>query len=263
MRNSLNSSLHVHLFYEDESIHLLDKLRRVWPHKVYASLNKNGHGNDAIIKYLRFHFNEVDITLVDNKGNDQYGFWHSFKKNKDDTEYIFYFHDKKDREEGDKATDPFFNHDTHPSSLGDFAGIMDDRKIGIISSKETNQKMLSYQEVQVSHRDNFYNDDDNVGTHRLNCVLHLNTITRFDELVSHLRFLKRDVIGHHTPLVYPKFSSGNVLMATRNIIETVHSAILEEYFQDGYQTDGQVEHAMERLYYYVCTHCYQKSVGLI
>jgi hypothetical protein len=257
MRNSLNASLHVHLFYEDEGIYLLDKLRRVWPHKIYVSLNKDGHENDAIINYLRLHFNEVDFTLVDDKGTDQYGFWHSFKKNKDDTKYIFYFHDKKDRKEGDKATDPFFTKG--PSSFGDLVGVMEDGNVGIIASKETSQTMPSHHEVQISHQENFFN----AGSDRLNCLRALSTIAWFDELVFHLRFLKRDVVGHAIPLVYPKFSGGTVLLATRKIVETTHSAVIEEYFQDGYQTDGKVEHAIERLYYYVCTHCHQKPVGLI
>jgi hypothetical protein len=280
MRNSINTSLHVHLFYEDESLYLLDRISKVWKNKIYVSIVKDVSSNKAIIQCLNDNFDEVDTTFVDNRGNDQYGFFHSFKKNKDDTKYILYLHDKKDRDVGTDMSKLFLQDAQFLPHL--IENVMTASRsslhlreyqraenpvaeVGIIACEATNEQMLSYKELESSHACGFggkdFKDmsDDEKGEYRLQVVRSLHTVTWFDELVCHLRHVR----GLGYPLVYPPFAGGNMFLATRDIIKTTHSAVLDSHFQEGYQPDGEVEHAMERLYYYVCKTVYNQDVVLV
>lgn len=246
-------SLHMHLFYEEVSLDLLEKASKVFPSKkLYLSLNEGSESNNKILKKAEQSF-DVDLTIVDNRGNDQWGFVHTMRKNSDDTKFILYMHDKaSDKDDWlHDITDIFLD----PEKLKAVLKPMRATDIhGIVSSRERLNAVLSIQEVSDTHRSCQW-------SHRANVVRLMHTVIWLRELQSILAGSCPDVIpkkytelikaGYDAELLNPSYTAGNVFLARREVVELAHCCVHDNFFEFQYRPDGNVEHAMERFYYYV------------
>ena len=77
MLNSEMFSIHLHLYYKDPSILLLQKISKAWKGKVYISLVSGNDSNNDVIDMAKSLFSEVVVVENENSGNDQYGFYKS------------------------------------------------------------------------------------------------------------------------------------------------------------------------------------------
>lgn len=235
-----NTSVHIHLYYEDMGIYLLKKLSKIWNGHVYISLVKNNCANNVLINLADSLFSSVDITLTDNKGNDQYGFFKSFQKNNEDTKWILYWHDKSlhKKEWLDNLTDVFID-ETNTKIIEKYTN--DVSKSGIISSAKYRSKTQSSENLirNFAYTINFSN--------RQKLVRSLQTLVWLKEL-QFLFKVKYDLFNKEND--YPFFTAGTVFLIKRDIIEKVHSIIHDNFFEDFYREDGDVGHALERFYFY-------------
>lgn len=244
-------SVHLHLFYKDPSVYLIDKVSERYNGKVYISLNRDAKHNEEITSHARGKFEEVQTILVKNRGNDQYGFFKSFAHNNDETDWILYLHDKtiKRIDWLDQITDPILK-----MSDKEFKQIIDDEKIGIISSGDPRYKHSIITEQDLTELSKSNNFDS-----RLKIIQARHTLTWYRELqyilLTESGFIETDNLN-------PDFTAGNMFMARRPIVKMCHKCIHESYFENYYREDGNVEHAMERFYFYVSLCLKYKNVFL-
>ena len=238
MLDSKKISFHIHLFYLEPSIYLLDKIRDAFDGNIYISLNKNGERNEEILSHAESLFKNVDHVVVDNVGNDQYGFFHSFPQNQDETEWVFYCHDKtiKRIDWLDEIIDPVINYE-------DINNIMDDDNIGLVTAGNNKHCMNMYTEdilTGMSKSKNY--------SKRLKIVQARHTLTWYRELQY---ILLTDTGLINTDLLNPRFTAGNMFMARKSVIKLAHDCVHKSFFENYYREDGNVEHALERFYFYV------------
>ena len=235
-----NISLHLHLFYEDMGLYLLDRLSKVWDDKIYLSLANGNPPNTALLNKAEEHF-DVNVTYVENKGNAQWGFINSVKNNSDDTEYILYLHDKTlDKKKWlDGIAEIFLTKENLQNSFKRIGG---HSRIGIVASSKYRNKVPTYEEIMINHR--MFNFCDRGGVLRL-----VHTLFWLKEL--QFIFSKMYDLSGNEEQIYPEYCMGTIFLARRSIIDFAHSCIHENFFEGLYRRDGNVEHALERFYYYV------------
>ena len=256
MRNSI-ISVHLHLGQLESSLMLIDGLKEVWDGKVYASFNQGCEHNAILLDRLAEKFDHVDPITVKDMGNDQYGFIKSFKGNQDDTDYILYAHDRTHTKKFKKATDPILKH---PGGLESLVDNMIKLDCGIASAGSTKEQMLSMYELDVSHGAGFLSpafkkfDEHQSAEYRLGPVQSMQTVLWFHELARWARWKTNSML----PTIYPHFSGGNCFLAHREIVTLAHACAPEEFFEEGYKPDGKVEHALERLYFYISNTIFSK-----
>ena len=233
-------SVHLHLYYEDMGIYLLKKLSKIWRGEIYLSLVEDNCCNNILLRIAQNTFDTVNVTFIENKGNDQYGFYKTFQKNKDDTTWILYWHDKSLRKQDwlSELTDIFINEDNQ-LLLEQYTN--NSSKCGIISASKHKYKTMDAEKlIHESHNISF--------PYRQKLVRSLQTIIWLKELEFLLK-VKHDLYNEED--VYPFFTAGNIFLIRRDVLEFSHSVIHENFFENFYREDGDVGHALERFYYYV------------
>lgn len=227
-------STHVFLYYEETGKYVLEQLSKLYSGKIFLSLVDNNCSNEILIQYAKSYF-DVDIIYVDNCGTDQYGFYHSFQFDKTDKPWIFYCHDKHPSKI-DWLKDMMETYNTISEDL------LNDTKIGSISSLKHKQKVVSFEKLLLEHSNVEY-------CHRKDVVESMHSLIWLHELERIL--LSKYELGDKN-FKYPTFSAGNIFLFRKQIIEKSHGCVCEEFFNKGvYRTDGEVEHGLERFYYYV------------
>lgn len=232
-------SVYMHLFYKDPSIYLIEKVASEYEGDVCISLNDTGKDNDEIISFAEERFKDVKCVTVKNKGNDQYGFFKAFQEYPCTKEWTFYCHDKtiKRIDWLDKILEPIFSNE---EKINDF---LCSEKAGIISSGdgEYYNKMMTEEDLtELSKSRNFDS--------RLKIIQARHTLTWYREL-QYILLTNTGFID--TENLNPFFTAGNMFIARTPIINMAHSCIHESYFENYYREDGNVEHALERFYFYL------------
>lgn len=232
--------MHLHLYYEDASLHILNRLSKVWNDVVYISLIKNSCSNEIILKYAQGYFKEIRWVEVDNKGTDQYGFIFTHQMNNEKYKpWTLYLHDKSSdkRDWLDDMMDIFIE-DKYQKILDKH---MNSKNIGIIGAKSRKSKLLDSDElIEETKHLPFQNRGIFIGS--------IGTLAWMREL-QNIFYNKKGIIKEE--FLNPYFVAGTVFMARKSIIDNVHSCVHKNFFYDGYRPDGEVEHAMERFYFYV------------
>lgn len=233
-------SVHLHLYYEDVSFYILDKLSKVWKDTIYVSMIRDCETNKKIIAHGQKLFKEVRWVEVPNKGTDQFGFLFTHRINEEKYKpWTLYIHDKSiDKKDWlDDLIEPFFKNE-YQTVLKKH---MDSKKTGIIASKKRKNKVL---------------DSDQLLEITKNAAMPFRG--DFVKAVSTLAWLRelQNIFYNKTGIVKEdylniEFVAGTVFMARKSLINGVHSCVHENFFEDGYRKDGEVEHAMERFYFYV------------
>ena len=234
-----NTSVHLHLYYEDMGSYLLNKLSKIWNGKIYLSLINDNCCNDILLNLANGLFSDIDVVYVKNTGNDQFGFLQSFKLNKDNTKWILYWHDKhvSKKQWLDDITD-IFCHEENKKLIERYTN--DISSCGIISaSKYRNQTLNLHQIAEISPQIKF--------EYRQNVVRSYQTVIWLKELQY---LFKQHFNIYDENEIYPYFTSGTVFMIQRDILTKVHSIIHDNFFEDFYRPDGDVGHALERFYFY-------------
>ncbi len=241
--------IHLHLWYEDESIYLVDKISKVHDGRVNLSFNDDGKANDRLLSYCKDKFSSVKHIVVPNSGNDQIGFFHSMKKNSEGKKFVFYAHDKNPnkREWVDQCLNPIIDN---IKPVNSYIGSED--KIGIISS--ANPKRLEYllTEEKLIEIDKITDMSAKKGV-----VLARQTLIWLREL----QYVLYDMHGYidKTNLNF-KFTAGNMFIINSDVLSLAHSVLHPSFFPDYYREDGDMTHALERFYYYVSLCMKRKNV---
>jgi hypothetical protein len=227
-------STHVFLYYEDTGISLLEELSKYYKGKIYLSLILNNKNNKHLLEYARKIF-DIDLTYVENAGTDQYGFFHSMNKDFSQKPWIFFCHDK------------------HPDKklwMLDLVSILGNieenyllnNKCGMISCVKHINQVLSINDFINKYGNMAFED-------RKGLVQSIHTIIWLKEL-QRILLEKFELIKEES--LYPKFCSGNIFLARKNIIKKTHECIYESFFNKNvYRSDGEMAHALERFYFYV------------
>ena len=223
--------------YEEEGLYLLEQLGSVWKGKVYMSLIKdNNDANNQVMRLAKDLFSSTEVTLVENRGNDQWGFLNTYKKNKDDTKYVLYLHDKKDKGWLEQLIEPFITKEALEHSLS----IIRDDLVGIVSAESRKQDSLTSKGLMQKY--------EGVATEfRGKLVLSCQTVRWLKELQYILAYGD----GLALENLYPEFCAGAIFLAKRDVVTTAHKCVHPNFFTPHYATDGEVEHGLERFYFYV------------
>lgn len=233
-------SVHMHLYYKDVSIYLLDRLSKVWNDTIYVSIIKDSPDNKDILSYAQKLFKETRWIEVSNKGTDQYGFFLSNKMNEEfHKPWTLYIHDKhSDKIEWlTELVDVFFE-DEYQTIIDQY---INSKKTGIIGAEKHKVKLSDYDKLLSDHANTPFK-------YRNHFVKSVGTLAWMREL-QNIFYNKTRIVKDE--LLNPYFIAGNIFMIRKNILDQTHACIDEGFFEDGYRTDGEVEHAMERFYHYV------------
>lgn len=227
-------STHIFLYYSQTGEYVLDTVSKFYNGTIYLSLVENNPSNDFLLNIAKENFEDIKVVYVDNFGTDQYGFYNTFKYDFGKQPWIFYCHDKNPSK-SDWLYEMLSIYDNIDDSM------LNDR-VGIISANKYKVKQRSFEELLL----------DNSGTSyrkRKDVVQSMHTLIWLHELERIL--LSKYDIGNKD-FKCPIFSGGNTFLIKRDILEKSHGCIYEEFFNRGvYRTDGEVEHGLERFYYYV------------
>jgi hypothetical protein len=232
--NNKIASTHVFLYYKDTGVELINQIKDYCSGKIFLSLILNNPNNKVLIQHARKFF-DLDITYVENTGSDQYGFFSSFKKDLSEKPWVFFCHDKH------------INKKTWMIELIEILTNVEDdyllnKKCGMISSlkyvnkvEDINSLLNNYGSMPFEHRKNL--------------VQSIHTVIWLKEL-QRILLEKHELLKEQS--LYPRFCSGNIFLAKRDVIGTTHSCIYEDFFNKNvYRTDGEVSHGLERFYFYV------------
>ena len=255
--NMENVSLHMHLFYEDMGAYLLDRVSKVWDGRIHLSLVR-GRAGDSLLNIAQKMF-DLEVTFIENKGNDQYGFFKSFVKNTDKSEYVLYLHDKKKTEQEwlDQISDIFLDRD----KLKGCIDMLQQEKVGMVSSSLRHGGMHTlkqiydyYYKFPFQHRAFIVRMvQTHIWTRELQSILD----KRYNLAIPELDELKSDEARGPESYECVQFTEGNVFLCRREVVEYAHKCVHESFFEGIYRADGGVEHGMERFYPYV-----SKCLGL-
>jgi len=233
-------SVHLHLYYEDVSVYILDRLSKVWKDTIYVSMLKDCDANKKIIAHGQKLFKEVRWVEVPNKGTDQFGFLFSHRMNEEKFKpWTLYIHDKSmDKKDWlDELIDPFVKNE-YQTVLRKH---MNSKKTGIIATRKRKNKVLDSDELMESTK--------NIPMpFRGDFIKAIGTLAWLREL-QNIFYNKTGVVKEDSLNI--EFVAGTVFMIRKSLINGVHSCVHENFFENGYRTDGEVEHAMERFYFYV------------
>ena len=239
MLNSEIFSIHLHLYYKDSSILLLKKISQAWKGKVYISLVSGNENNEDIVSTANSLFSEVVVVESENSGNDQYGFYKSFQQNNDDTDWIFYAHDKHESkiEWMNTLIDPLVKH----TDAINYLTTQDE--IGLIATKTDKYTHIQMSEEQLNSIGYSCPQDE-----RIKIIQAKRTLAWLRELQRTL--VKQNNLSQiHDPNALV-FVAGNMFMIRRNILRKCHDCVHECFFDKHYRSDGDIGHGLERFYFY-------------
>jgi hypothetical protein len=234
-----NTSLIMHLFYKDSSFYLLDKVSKFCKHdKLYLSLAQDAPHNNEIVEYAKKYYNKIVVNEEYNFGNDQYGLYKIFTKYVDEVDnYIFYFHDKHPSKLDwiDDLLDPFIKTDIDSKLLNN--------SNGIIVSNNSKYQLKLMNEMSLAK----------IGSE----LPHRNLITniRAKQTLLWVRELQ-ELLFKSTGILEEEylnfeFTAGNMFCIKKTILQLSLHCIHDNFFEHGYRIDGNVEHGLERFYFYV------------
>lgn len=234
MLDKASVSTHIFLYYPNTGLYVLDKVSKFYNGPIYLSLVEDNKNNELFLEEAKKKFDDTRVVYVSNCGTDQYGFFNSFQYDFEKSDWIFYCHDKHP----DKK-DWLYNLIEIYSNL-DISSIPENT--GIISSKIHVCKQPSFEELLLEYSGVPHK-------HRKDIVQSMHTLIWLHELERIL--LSKYSLGNKD-FKCPTFSAGNIFLIKRDIVEHSHGCIYEEFFNHGiYRTDGEVEHGLERFYFYV------------
>ena len=242
-------STHIHLSYRESAQELLILLSKVWRGRlIHLSLNNGGEHNEEILKFAEKLF-EVKTTFVEDMGNDQWGFINSFRDSEEETDNILYLHDKKNITWMVGACGPLLEKGCEAFNL------MGEREIGLVGAHSVRQKILTYEKALEYHQPHRVADKnrgvwDIYESTAKRTIRSLKTLCWYQILVRELASAFQ--IGTHRNISDSFFPAGTIFMAKRQLVQVAHTCVLDDFFESGYVADGQVEHALERFYGYVC-----------
>lgn len=228
-------SAHIFLYYKTTGQYLLEKIAQSYNGPIYLSLVDGNEHNDYFLEIAKNSFNDTKVIYVDDYGTDQYGFYSTFIYDFTKKPWILYCHDKNPS----KKT-------WLEDALNIFDKITDkqlaDRKIGIISSSKYRRTQPSFDDLLTTYKGLTY-------SLRKDIVQAMHTLVWLHELERIL--LSKYNLGNKD-FKCPIFSAGNIFLIRRDIVNRSHGCVYEEFFNRGvYRTDGEVEHGLERFYFYV------------
>ena len=239
MLNSEMFSIHLHLYYKDPSILLLEKISKAWKGKIYISLVSGNENNDNITTVAKSLFSEVVVVENENSGNDQYGFYKSFQQNHDDTDWIFFAHDKHESKIDwmNQLVDPLV---THTDAINYLAR---QDEIGLIATKADQYTHIQMSEEQLNSLGDTCPHDE-----RIKIIRSKHTLVWLRELQRAL--VKQNNLSQiHDPNALV-FVAGNMFMMRRSILSKCHNCLHENFFDKYYKPDGDIGHGLERFYFY-------------
>lgn len=228
-------STHVFLYYELTGRYVLEAVSKFYKGPIFLSLVKNNPVNDLLINYASSLFEKTYLVLVDEAGTDQYGFYHSFQHDDTTKPWVFYCHDKHPSKKQwlSELIEIFSKIDDH---------ILSNSNYGIVSALKHKQKIKGYKHIL----------EETAGMpkqYRKGVVQALQTLLWLNELQS---ILANEFKLKREDLKYPEFSAGNIFLIKRDILSKTHKCIHKDMFNKNiYRTDGEVEHGLERFYFYV------------
>ncbi len=233
--NKTEVSSHIFLYYESTGKYVLDTVSKFYDGPIYLSLIKDNCANDILINYARYLFDETRVLYVDNCGTDQYGFFHTFKHDSGETPWIFYCHDKHpSKMDWLKSLIEIYTHIPNDA--------LSIKNVGLISSEKNKSKQPAFEELLFEYSNCAYH-------HRKDVVQSMHTLIWLHELERIL--LSKHNLGNKD-FKCPIFSAGNIFLIRRDVVQKTHSCVYDEFFNKGvYRTDGEVEHGLERFYFYV------------
>lgn len=238
MLNHKLIDLHAHLWYEESSIFLLEKLSKAWDGPITISFNDNGPNNKDIEKKAKSLFPKVIPYVYTNRGTDQYGFYKATRETiKDDKKWTFSCHDKNPKKMSflDDTLDPIINNSEAVNKY------IEDETVGMIAS-ELMKRKIDTEEDLISHSK--YVQFDLLH----NVVQAKHTLSWIREL-QYLLFNKHKMINKEH--VNFDFAAGNIFLIKNDVLKLSQSCVHENWFPTYYRTDGDVSHGLERFYFYV------------
>ena len=189
--------------------------------------------NDKILKHAESKFKDVRYVTVENYGTDQNGFISSYDTNCEDKNWILYTHDKKDEAWTMDLVNPLVTDEAIEYT--------DDKTLGMITSKKREEKIKSEENLKkISAM--------TPPSMKVQIVRSKKTMLWLREL-QHILFTTHGMVSEDN--LDFTFSSGTMFMARSIVIDMTHSCIYKDFFESGYRADGEVEHALERFYFYV------------
>lgn len=201
---------------------------------------KDCENNKDILSKCQKTFGKTVWCEVDNKGTDQYGFFHSNKMNDDKHKpWLLYIHDKSE-DKMDWLNDliEIFVEDEYQTLLDRY---MSSKKTGIIGSKKRKLKVLDSDEI--------------IATHKHTPLINRNLFVKSVSTLAWMRELQNIFYNKsgivEEKVLNPYFVAGTIFMARKFIINQCHACVFDSFFENGYRNDGEVEHALERFYAYV------------
>lgn len=234
MLNTELVSTHIFLYYSQTGEYVLDNVSKFYSGPIYLSLVENNPNNDFLLNIAKENFDDIRVVYVENCGTDQYGFYNSFKYDLGRSPWIFYCHDKNPSKIG-WLQKMLAIYDSIDSSILD-------TNAGIISCNDYKVKQASFEELLSSNSGSSYRK-------RKDVVQAMHTLIWLHELERIL--LSKYDLGNKD-FKCPTFSAGNTFLIRRDILDKAHGCVYEEFFNHGiYRTDGEVEHGLERFYFYV------------
>jgi hypothetical protein len=236
MINKHLCSVHLFLYYEINPVGLwlLEKLSSFYDGKVFLSLVKNNENNTDLLKAAENLF-EIDVTYVNNYGTDQIGFCNTFPKDTLETDWVIFLHDKH------YTKIQWLNNLIEPLRYVDLNSLNNIENIGIISSSKHKCKVQSINSL-LNEQGNMFIENRKSLVESMHTVIWLKELQRM--LLETHNLISEDDI-------YPTFCAGNIFLAKKDVVRIAHSCIYEKFFNKNYRADGEVEHGLERFYFYV------------
>jgi len=246
MLNEQKINVVMHLWYEETSLFLIDKLSKVWSGEVHVSLIRGSESNETLIRKMKEKFAEVHTyELSQNFGNDQIGFWKIFRKIKNKKQWTLYLHDKHpDKIEWiNDIVDPLINNAKIINKMIEEDNDFGESKYGIISSGHKQRMVKILTESCLVEIDKNTPKED-----KLEIVLSRQTLVWLREL-QYILYNEYGLIEKEQLNFY--FTSGTMFVINTEVAEMAHACVCENFFPECYRKDGDVTHALERFYYYV------------
>jgi hypothetical protein len=233
-----DSSLILHLFYEQPAIYLLNKVAQFYDgDTVYISIVKDAPHNLNIIKHANKCFKNVITNIEPNKGNDQYGLFRMFEKYEDELgRWIFYFHDKHESKLDwlDELIDPFIHNKLLLDSI---------KHAGIIASNSKDYKLKVKSEEDLTKM-----SEDLPNSNRVTIVRSKHTLAWIREL-QYILYKDTGIIDDEN--LNFDFIAGNMFCIKKSVLKLALSCVHDSFFESSYRPDGDVGHGLERFYFYV------------
>ena len=236
----------MHLWYEETSISLIEKISQVWDGEVHVSLIKDAPNNECILKNLHRYFKEVHVyELEENFGNDQVGFINTFRQIKKWQPWVFYVHDKHPSKRIwlDDLVDPIIEN---PELIND---LINKEEVGIISSKKMKMKVSYHDLKDTVMQDYLFVFQDAA-------YINISILKKFTSMwIKSLIEIFNILENKNKNLTKEKefdfsFTAGNIFAIRSEIVYRTHRCVHQEYWNKSYQKDGTVFHGLERFYYY-------------